>query len=77
MPMGDVIKPYLANIERELKTGKATEHTHCPALKDLLEGLNSEIKATNEPKRVELQGIGLKTVYFARFSMALAISVQT
>jgi len=75
--MGDVIKSYLANIEREMKTGKATEHTHRPALKDLLEGLNSEIKATNEPKRVELQGIRLKTVYFARFSMALAISVQT
>jgi hypothetical protein len=75
--MVDVIKSYLANIERELKTGKATGHTHRPALKDLLEGLNFEIKATNEPKRVELQSIRLKTVYFARFSMALAISVQT
>ena len=51
--MGDVIKSYLANIERELKTGRATEHTHRPALKDLLEGLDSQIKATNEPKRVE------------------------
>lgn len=51
--MGDLIKTYLANIERELKTGRATEHTHRPALKDLLEGLDSKIKATNEPKRVE------------------------
>ena len=51
--MGDVIKSYLASIERELKTGRATEHTHRPALKDLLEGLDSQIKATNEPKRVE------------------------
>jgi len=51
--MGDVIKSYLANVERELKTGRATEHTHRPALKDLLEGLDSQIKATNEPKRVE------------------------
>ena len=51
--MGDVIKTYLADIERELKTGKATELTHRPALKDLLEGLDSQIKATNEPKRVE------------------------
>jgi predicted helicase len=53
MLMGDVIKSYLANIERELKTERATEHTHRPALKDLLEGLDSQIKATNEPKRVE------------------------
>jgi predicted helicase len=53
MSMGDVIKSYLANIERELKTGRATEHTHRPALKDLLEGLDLQIKATNEPKRVE------------------------
>lgn len=51
--MGDPIKTYLANIERELKTGRATEHTYRPALKDLLEGLDSKIKATNEPKRVE------------------------
>jgi hypothetical protein len=45
----DPIKTYLANIERELKTGRATEHTHRPALKDPLEGLDSQIKATNEP----------------------------
>lgn len=51
--MGDLIKTYLANIERELKTGRATEHTHRPALKDLFEGLDSKVKATNEPKRVE------------------------
>jgi hypothetical protein len=51
--MGDAIKSYLADIERELKTGRATEHTHRPALKDLLEGLSPQIKATNEPKRVE------------------------
>ena len=51
--MGDVIKSYLANVECELKTGRATEHTHRPALKYLLEGLDSQIKATNEPKRVE------------------------
>ena len=51
--MGDPIKTYLAALEREYKTGRATEHTHRPALKDLLEGLDSQIKATNEPKRVE------------------------
>jgi len=48
-----VIKSYLTNIERELKTGKATEHTYRPALKDLLEAQDSQIRATNEPKRVE------------------------
>ncbi len=51
--MGDPIKTYLANIECELKTGRATEHTYRPALKNLLEGLDSQIKVTNEPKRVE------------------------
>lgn len=51
--MGDPIKTYLTAVEREFKTGRATEHTHRPALKDLMEGLDSQIKATNEPKRVE------------------------
>jgi predicted helicase len=53
LSMSSAIKSYLANIERELKTGGATEHTHRPALKDLLESLDSQIRATNEPKRVE------------------------
>jgi hypothetical protein len=53
LSMSSVIKSYLASIERELKTGGATEHTHRPALKDLLESLDSQIRATNEPKRVE------------------------
>jgi predicted helicase len=51
--MSDVIKSYLAKIDREFKTGRATEHTHRPALKDLIEALDSGIRATNEPKRVE------------------------
>ena len=51
--MSSAIKSYLASIERELKTGGATEHTHRPTLKDLLESLDSQIRATNEPKRVE------------------------
>lgn len=33
-----------------LKTGDATEHTHRPALKVLLEHLAKEIIVTNEPK---------------------------
>ncbi|MDD4163159.1 MAG: hypothetical protein PHW87_11845, partial [Methanothrix sp.] len=51
--MSDVIKSYLAKIDREFRTGRATEHTHRPALKDLIESLDPGIRATNEPKRVE------------------------
>ena len=51
--MSDAIKTYLAKIDREFKTGKATEHTHRPALKDLIESLAPGVQATNEPKRVE------------------------
>ena len=39
--MSDVIKSYLAKIDREFKTGRATEHTHRPAFKDLIESLDS------------------------------------
>jgi len=51
--MSDVIKSYLAEIDREFKTGRATEHTHRPALKGLIESLVPGVRATNEPKRVE------------------------
>jgi len=44
---------YLKEIEDALKIGNATEHTHRPALKKLIESLASGIVATNEPKRVE------------------------
>lgn len=42
---------YLKAFEANLKPGNATEHTHRPALKALLEGVISGITATNEPKR--------------------------
>lgn len=42
------IDVYRRKIEKELQLGNATEHTHRPALKALLQAL-----ATNEPKRVE------------------------
>ncbi|MBP7826056.1 MAG: N-6 DNA methylase [Verrucomicrobia bacterium] len=42
---------YLRKLERALERGDATEHTHRPALKELLETLNGQIVATNEPKR--------------------------
>lgn len=45
------VMEYLRKLERALKRGDATEHTHRPALKELLEELNDKIIATNEPKR--------------------------
>ena len=42
---------YLRKIERALKRGDATEHTHRAALQELLEALDDKIIVTNEPKR--------------------------
>jgi hypothetical protein len=50
--MGSPIDVYRRQIERELKQGDATEHTHRPALKALIESLAPGVTATNEPKRV-------------------------
>lgn len=43
----------MRELEGALRRGNATEHTHRPALKALLEGLVPGIIATNEPARVE------------------------
>lgn len=50
--MSTPLKHYLATIEAALKAGNATEHTHRPALKALLENLDLGLTATNEPKRI-------------------------
>jgi len=50
--MSASFKHYLKTIENALKAGNATEHTHRPALKALLESLDLHITATNEPKRI-------------------------
>lgn len=51
--MSQPIKTYLAAIETALKAGNATEHTHRPALKELLEAIGgADITATNEPQRI-------------------------
>ena len=50
--MSDSFKNYLKAIEDALKKGNATEHTHRSALKTLLEALDLQITATNEPKRI-------------------------
>jgi Type ISP C-terminal specificity domain/N-6 DNA Methylase len=46
------VELYLKAVERELHIGKTTEHTHRPALKQLVESLQSKVNATNEPTRV-------------------------
>lgn len=43
---------YVEQIASALKSGNATEHTHRPALKTLVESLDSTVIATNEPKRI-------------------------
>jgi hypothetical protein len=47
------IDVYRRQIEKDLQAGNATEHTHRPALKTLLEALAPKVTARNEPKRVE------------------------
>ncbi|MEO6103468.1 MAG: N-6 DNA methylase, partial [Pseudoxanthomonas sp.] len=47
------LKDYLNAVEGALKAGNATEHTHRPALKTLLEAIaGDDIRATNEPKQI-------------------------
>src|SRR5438477_12005120 len=45
------VEEYLRKLERALKRGDATEHTHRSALKELLEALDDKVIVTNEPKR--------------------------
>ena len=46
------IGDYLRKVEGALNVGNATEHTHRPALKSLVEALRSGAIATNEPQRI-------------------------
>lgn len=46
-------RAYLRELRANLAAGNATEHTHRPALKALLEGAAVGVTATNEPKRIE------------------------
>ena len=46
------LSDYLKKIGKAVEAGNATEHTHRPALKTLIESLVNGIVATNEPKRV-------------------------
>jgi predicted helicase len=46
------LSEYLRQIEKALQAGDATEHTHRPALKTLIESLSKGLTATNEPKHI-------------------------
>jgi len=47
------IQAYVRQVERAVKAGNSTEHTHRPSLKQLVESLRRNITATNEPQRIE------------------------
>jgi predicted helicase len=47
------INQYLTQIQTNISTGIAKEHTHRPALVSLLEKLQPSIHIVNEPKRIE------------------------
>ena len=47
------ISSYVKSIESNLRRGDATEHTHRPALKALIEEVAKGLTATNEPKRID------------------------
>ena len=42
----------MAGFKDYLQAGNATEHTHRPALKGLLESFDPQVTATNEPQRI-------------------------
>ncbi|EOZ7525233.1 type ISP restriction/modification enzyme [Enterobacter quasiroggenkampii] len=47
------ISKFIGKIEALHKTGRATEHSYRPAFIDLIDGLENDITALNEPKRIE------------------------
>ena len=46
------LRAYASAIRHNLEHGQATEHTHRPALKALLEALGDGIQAQNEPQHI-------------------------
>ncbi|HMT57266.1 MAG TPA: hypothetical protein PKC71_04565, partial [Ottowia sp.] len=56
--MTQLLKIYLDAVAAAIKAGNATEHTHRPALKALLDAVGAQggaadIRATNEPRRID------------------------
>jgi hypothetical protein len=50
--MPDPFKTYIQTLQADLARGNASEHTHRPAIKTLLESLGERLTATNEPRQV-------------------------
>ncbi len=50
--MSSVIQTYLSDIAQHLQAGNATEHSHRPALQNLLQTLLPDYHITNEPRRI-------------------------
>lgn len=48
----DALRRYLDELRANLAQGNATEHTHRPALKTLLEAVGDDVVATNEPSHI-------------------------
>ena len=46
--MTEPFKTYIQTLQADLARGNATEHTHRPALKTLIESLGERLTATNE-----------------------------
>ena len=44
-------RSYIHAISQTLASGKATEHSHRPALKELIQGLGKDVEAINEPSQ--------------------------
>ena len=47
------IKEYIAELNKQLQTGRAREHSYRPALQRLLAALLPQLTVTNEPARIE------------------------
>jgi hypothetical protein len=48
----NALAAYLDAINKAHLRGDDTEHTHRPALKDLIESFGKKLTATNEPSRI-------------------------
>jgi len=51
--MPNSFNTYIDEINKAYLRGDATEHTHRPALKKLVESVKDKITATNEPRRID------------------------
>ena len=47
-----IFENYVNNIQTNLQAGNSTEHTHRPALQNLVQSFAQGVIATNEPKRI-------------------------